>query len=312
MNKVTDIKNILEKVYLPQSGYVLRECCGYYWGRGCSGELVFGFPTKNQNINTLNQSTRHLKLYINDDFDVDIKGVLDNRKMTLLILKSTSNKHSDMFIRVILSMLDNLNEEILLKHFLELKDLFSNDEKMSKDELEGKFGELFSMYMLKINYGIDICTYYQKEDRRKFDFNLSDKKKIEVKTTIKTERIHHFLQQQLDTDRYDIRVISIMLQKDDAGMSLLNLIDECKDLFSNYFPLVIHIERILKSIDEEELDNLKFNYEYAKDHLKIYDALKLPRLKEKDIEGVFNVEYDVDFINSSHESIGKFAEWLKK
>ena len=55
--------------------------------------------------------------------------------------------------------------------------------------------------------------------------HLSEKKKIEVKTTLKEDRIHHFLHQQLDTDRLDIRVISILLQKDDAGMSLLDLIN---------------------------------------------------------------------------------------
>ena len=50
--------------------------------------------------------------------------------------------------------------------------------------------------MLLKFYDIDISEYYQIEDRRKFDFSISDRKKIDVKTTTKPERIHHFLQMQ--------------------------------------------------------------------------------------------------------------------
>ena len=63
-------------------------------------------------------------------------------------------------------MLDDLNEEKLLKHFLELKDLFSNEKKISKTELEGMFGELFAMYVLKINY-----NFYVEYQKLKYEFN---------------------------------------------------------------------------------------------------------------------------------------------
>ena len=129
---------------------------------------------------------------------------------------------------------------------------------------------------------------------------------------LKELQIHHFLHQQLDTDRLDIRVISILLQKDDAGMSLLDLINECKDLFSSYFEIILHIEMMTKNIDMDELDSIKFNYHYAKTNFKIFDAMKIPKIKERNIEGVFNVEYDVDFSNVQNESIGKFIDWITK
>lgn len=310
MITIETIKTAIRTLPTPEDGYNLIEIDTYLWGKNSNGEIAFGFASRNKNILPLRQTTKHLKLFINHLFKITIDGALKERKLSLLVLKETDEKHADIFIRIAISMLDDLNEEKLLKHFLELKDLFSNEKKISKTELEGMFGELFAMYVLKINYGVDISIYYQKEDKRKFDFNLTDKRKIEVKTTLKPERVHHFLHQQLDIDRYDIRVISIMLQKDDAGMSLLDLISECKDLFSTYFTIVVHLELLTKNVDDAELEEMKFNFRYAKDNMKIFDASKMPRLKEKDFEGVFNVEYDVDLVNAQSESSGKFIDWI--
>lgn len=312
MKTVEEIKTIMQSLPVPENGYNLVEIDSYLWGKNAGGEIAFGFTSKNENIMPMTQSTKHLKLFINHQFKVTIGGHTSERKISLLVLKETEAKHLDVFIRVSISMIDDLNEEKLLKHFLEIKDLFSNERRISKTELEGMFGELFAMYVLKINYGIDISVYYQSEERRKFDFNLTEKKKIEIKTTLKPERVHHFLHLQLDTDRYDVRVISIMLQKDDAGMSLLELANECKDLFSTYFTIVLHLELITKNIEDSELEEMKFNFEYAKDNMKIFDANKMPRLKEKDVDGVFNIEYDVDLTNTPNESAGKFIDWITK
>lgn len=310
MKTVSEIKTLIESLPTPSIGYNFLETDSYLWGKSSKGEIAFGFSSKNPNVLSLKQATKHLKLFINHLFKITINGETSDKKISLLVLKEIDDKHIDIFIRIALSMLDDLNEEKLLKHFLELKDLFSSEKKISKTELEGMFGELFAMYVLKINYGVDISIFYQKEDRRKFDFNLTDKRKIEVKTTLKPERVHHFLHQQLDTDRFDIKVISIMLQKDDAGVSLLDLANECKELFSHYFTIVLHLEQITKNIDDADLEEIKFNFNYAKDNMKIYDASTMPRLKEKDVEGVFNVEYDVDLENAPNMSFNKLISWI--
>ena len=312
MKTPEEIKSALTTLPMPSEGYNFVDIDSYLWGKDSNGNIAFGFLSKNENIAPMKQVTMCLKLFINHCFKISIGEQIDERKISLLVLKEVETKHIDIFVRICLSMLDELDEERLLKHFLEIKDLFSKERKISKTELEGLFGELFAMYVLKINYGIDISIFYQKEERRKFDFNLSDKKKIEVKTTLKPERIHHFLHQQLDTDRYDIRIISIMLQKDDAGMSLLELVNECKDLFSTYFRIVFRLEMITKNVVDSELEEEKYNFEYAKSNMKIYDATKIPRLKEKNVDGVFNIEYDVDLINTISESAGKFIDWITK
>ena len=310
MRTVEEIKTLIQPLPVPQDGFNFIEIDSYLWGKNSKGEISFGFVSKNTNVLPLRQTTKNLKLFINHPFKITVNGGSSDQKISFLVLRETDDKHIETFIRIALSMLDGLNEEKLLKHFLELKDLFSNEKKLSKTELEGMFGELSTMYILKNNYNVDISLFYQKEDRRKFDFNLTDKRKIEIKTTLKPDRTHHFLHQQLDTDRYDIRVVSIKLQKDDAGLSLLDLINKCKELFSTYFTIVLHLELLTKNVDDSLLDEMKFSFKYVEDNLRVFDAKKMPRLKEKDVDGVFNVEYDVDLENVQTESINDFIDWI--
>lgn len=312
MMELDNILCLLNNTSIPSEGFNLNNVSGVFWGKSSDNYIVFAIESKNHNIIPISQNTRYLKLFINYVFLVEHNGVAQNKNLSVLILKSIDKKYIELFVRLTLTLAENLSENKLLAYFMELKDLFANSKKASLVELQGLYGELFSMYVLKINYGVDISTYYQKEEKRKFDFSITDKKKIDVKTTTKPERTHHFLHMQLDIDRFDIKIISIMLQKDDMGMSLLDLITECKDLFEDNLSLIMRIESIIKNIDQEELGNLRFNYDYAKENMKIYAANDIPRLKEKNEEGVYNIEYDVTLSNAASISSSQFTNWLMR
>lgn len=311
--KNIELTKKLKELQLPASGFNMLIIDNFYWGRGKDGEYSFGFESKNSLITSINQSTKHLKLHLNEKFEMNTNDNVEEKKMSLLILKTTNDdKLVDLFVNLSLLLTSDTDEQKLLKHFLLLKDLFANDKKTSLIELQGMYGELFVMYSLKKNYRIDISTYYQQFDRSKFDFSINQNKKIEIKSTLKPTRIHHFLQQQLDVDRYDIHIISLMMQKDDCGMSLFELIQKCKDIFSNNLNLIFHIENMVKNINEDELENIKFNYDYSEESMKHFCATDLPKINEKNIEGVFNIEYDVDFSNLTDMTIESLANWIEE
>lgn len=309
MNNIINKVNSLNK---PTSGFNIFEYEGFIWGIGSNGETIFGLDSSLSKTSEITQTTQYLKLYINHRFVCSINGAKQYKNLSLYILNNVDLKIQELFVRLCFSMMDGLNEEQMIRNFFNLKDLFMSQKKPSLIELQGMFGELFCIYHLKTNYGLDISSYYQKEEKRKFDFSITDRKKIEIKTTLKPERIHHFLHQQLDTERFDIKIISLKLQKDDCGMSLLDLIYECKDIFSNYLFIILYIEIMTKNIDDSDLDSIKFNIEYAKNNLKIFNGTDVPRIKEKDINGVFNVEYDVDLENVQHISKTKLIDWVMK
>ena len=212
----------------PINGFNIFESDGYIWGVGSKGEILFGIDSSSSKYTEIVQTTSHLKLFINHKFNCCFNGENAIKNLSLYVLLNEDSKLRELFIRLCFSMMDNLNEEQMLRNFFNLKDLFKSERRPSLIELQGMYGELFTIYYLKTCHNIDISTFYQKEEKRKFDFSLTEKKKIEIKTTLKPERIHHFLHQQLDSDRFDIILVSLMLQKDDCGLSLLNLINQCK------------------------------------------------------------------------------------
>ena len=137
-----------------------------------------------------------------------------------------------------------------------------------------------------------------------------DTKKIEVKTTTIPVRIHHFKLEQLNVLRYDILVASIMLQKDDGGLSLNALIKRAKDLFSNNLKLLIHIENMVKNIDNDVLETLKYNKAYIDENIKFIKAINIPRVQEKTMDGVFNVEFDSDLSNTEQFDESEIKSWI--
>ena len=59
-------------------------------------------------------------------------------------------------------------------------------------------------------------------------FSISEKLKLEIKSTTKNSRTHHFRHEQLMTELYNIYVLSYMFRYDDEGLSLWELILESK------------------------------------------------------------------------------------
>jgi hypothetical protein len=304
------IENI-EKLQVPATGFSLIKINEKkYFGKNSDGEIVFAMPVSSKEIHRMSQRTQSLKLFINRPFLIIIESSEREESLSGLILSSKDVKHIELFVRLTFVLANDTNENKLLKHFLTLKYLFSNTQKVSETALQGLYGELLAMYIMQKN-GVNISKYYQRIDRLKYDFSVTDKKKIEVKTTKKPTRIHHFLQQQLDTERYDIKILSIMLQRDDAGMSLYDLVEECKELFAHNFELIIRIETMVANIEDEDLKKISFNYEYSRNNFRLFDAYYAPRLKEKNEDGVFNVEYDVDFTNVLSMKNDEFINWLR-
>ncbi len=132
MKTSREINELLNNIPSPTNGFNLVTVENFVWGKGSSNEIVFGFRSINKKITHLIQTTSHLKLYINNIFEIKIDNISVYENMSLLVLKTINSKYVEVFINLILSMIENLNEEKLLKHFLEIKALFSNDIKVSK------------------------------------------------------------------------------------------------------------------------------------------------------------------------------------
>ena len=71
--------------------------------------------------------------------------------------------------------------------------------------------------------------FWHSEVERRFDFSCG-RNRVEVKVTTRPERTHHFSHRQIFAiEGEEIVVASIVAAEDDSGLSLRQLIDECRN-----------------------------------------------------------------------------------
>ena len=137
-------------------------------------------------------------------------------------------------------------------------------------------------------------------------------KRIEIKSTINESRTHHFKHDQLLSELYDIRIVSIMLQRSDAGISLGDLIEQIHEAYPTEYPLLMHIEELVSHIDNSRLFETKYDPLYLKANLRYFNALYIPHFNEKTPEGVFNAEYDCVLDTTTTTDETAIVAWIKE
>ena len=309
---MTSIEQLLNSISVPSDGLVLKKVNNFFWGKSSFGDVVYGLEATNKNLISMSQTSKYLKICLNTTFNITFDDITKRENLSLIFLKHDGIKFLDIFIRLTNTIDRKFSDQELLTYFLSLKDLFSNDTKKSIRELQGFYGELYAMVYCMKHLNINIAQFYQSEDKRKFDFSVNERKKIEIKTTTLPTRIHHFKLDQLNTLRYNVLVVSLMFQKDDGGLSLKSLIEETKKLFSSNLKLLIYIENMVKNVDIDILDALKYSRVLIDENIRFIKATDIPRIQEKTSDGVFNVEFDSDLSNCKQCDESEINDWLSE
>lgn len=285
-----------------------------YFGKDQNGNVVFMIPSTLRNVSPLHQKTSSLDFFFNKKCSFELDGVSESKVVHVLICKERSTDKVLAFIRLTraFAQTDRDNDQLYLaKLFSSLSALFDKEKEVSDIELQGLFAELYTILHFK-EIGCDISECWQSRNMMKFDFTLTEKKHIEIKSTIKPNRTHHFKHDQLLNELYDIRIVSIMLRKADAGLSLGDLIDRIYDEYATEYPLLIHIADIASHIDSARLYETKYDSIHLKNNLRFYDAAKIPHFNEKTPDGVFNAEYDCTLDNAVTVSENQMVAWIRE
>lgn len=250
--------------------------------------------------NSIRQKTRKLSIECNVRVQFELDGVQDKTIAHIIRCYCNSAKERDIFLELCplfeeASVADN-QEESLLEAVTILSSFFANNIEPSDIELQGLYAELYTMwsYRLVVNLG----KYWQSQQRMTFDFSLTDNIKIEVKSTVKNERKHHFRHEQLMEDPYVVYIISYLMRRDDEGLSLYDLINMVKPLLSKEPRKMMAVERFVKNTSEERLREFRFNEGFLQQRKKVYRTVDVPKFKETTPEGVSNTEYDCNLDNA--------------
>ncbi len=311
-----DVINKLNSISIPEDNYMMfyvedNHC---YFGKDKDGNIVFMIDSSSEKLPTLRQETKSLRFVFNQKCLLRIDNNLLRKIMHVLTCKDRDIEKIKAFVRLTKSFSMNdvgTDQYYLPKLFSSISSLFDKERHVSEIETQGLFAELYTILYFR-EIGCDISKHWQSRDRMKFDFSLDVKKRIEIKSTLKQERIHHFKHEQLLSNIYDIRIVSIMLRKNDCGLSLGNIVEKIREYYADNFALMLHIENTVSQLDEDMIYGIKYDSIYLKNNLRVFDAKDIPHFNEKTPEGVFNAEYDCYLDTAQYLSQEEIVRWVSE
>lgn len=317
---------------------ILQTFCDYFSNEVLSGhnfsvfkytDLLFigmdnnGYPvvvckSNRPNRSSLRQKTKKLSVECNVRVHYMCEGIVYDEVAHIVRCFCATKKERDIFLELCSffeeASLQEDQEEAILEIVSILSSMFADTVEPSDIELQGLYAELYTMWFYRA--AIDLAKLWQSRQRMTFDFSVTDSIKIEVKSTIKNERKHHFRHEQLMEDPYTVYVISYMMRHDDEGLSLFDLICLVKPLLKYDPRKMLAIDRIIKNTSEDRLKEFKFNEDFLCNRKKVFRAADIPKFTESTPDGVTNTEYDCNLenVNELPEDIFKqeISEILKE
>jgi hypothetical protein rflaF_11939 len=308
-----ELKEKINEMSIPQEGFRFfsYDINNSYYGKDSNGYIAFAIESRNIKLKSFIQSTSNLTYFFNLNAQCFLEEEVCKKTIHILLCKNSNDENIDAFLRLTQAFaISNSNDYCFLtKLFSALTLLFSKETISQEKELQGLYAELFAILYFN-EQNCDLAPFWQSKDKMKFDFSISENKRIEIKSTIKNNRIHRFKHEQLLSDLYDIKVISFMLQKNDYGYSLKDLVNDILIKFSYNLALVLHIENLIKNVDDSTLSSLKYDKTYTIQNIKVVNAEDIPHFYEQNPEGVANAEYDCDLTSINNISIEQLKHWI--
>ena len=282
----------------------------FFFGKDNNGHVCFIVKSSVQKPRFTQRSTDKLLLML--DLKCAFLSGLVKIESTANVLTCKSYDESDItaFIRLCSAFSDGDNSSRTMTDlFTSLTRLFSVHKVIDRNILNGLFSELFTIYYLD-SIDIDISPFWQRKDMMKFDFMLDDGKRVDVKSTTSSTRIHHFKHEQLQYEDYDILICSIMLRESNTGLSLYDMVEYARKKYSSDYRRLGIVENKIRNYTDDELNELCFDLEFLKSNIKFVRAQEIPRFQESNPKNITNAEYDSNLTNCPSISIDEIKQWF--
>lgn len=283
-------------------------------GRDNLGHASIVILSNRPNRTPIRQKTKLLSVECNVSVVYNLEGIKRQDVVHIIRCLADSKKEEEIFVELTPLFnepsLDNDQEDAILETVSILSSFFADKSEPSYNELQGLFAELYTIWSYADT--VDLSYYWQSKDRMKFDFSLTETDKIEIKSTLKNERRHHFRHEQLLSDIFQVYVISYMLRIDDEGLSLYELISKTKPMLQHDPRKVLIVDKYIKNTSEERLREIRYNEHLLQYCRKIYMADEIPKFREHTPSGVSNAEYDCILDNAKDISEKQFLDEIKK
>ncbi len=177
-------------------------------------------------------------------------------------------------------------------------------------ERRGLWGELFVMTRVQ---GFRFwAPFWHSEVERRFDFSCG-RNRVEVKITTRPERTHHFSHRQIfPIEGEEIVVASIVAAEDDSGLSLRQLIDDCRNALLGT-PDYLKLEKAVRQAGMESPTELGpvIDAAEAEQNLAWFRSMDIPHFRVPEPPGVTETRYKVDLSTAPRVTATELEAWLR-
>lgn len=248
----------------------------------------------------------------------EVDGATHEGKFHVLSCKRGGSEVLRPFEAIALSLAESLSSTDeaafeLTAAFETLRDLFRTK---AADNLRraqtGLWGELF--FMRESLGFMTMARYWHTESSRKFDFSWQDSR-LEVKTTSRSERSHSFAHGQLYSNGpSQILVGSLVVQPEDAGLSLAALIAEARSALAVDPGALLRLEKSLRvaGMSESLEHGPAFDEHHARKHLRFYWSKDVPHFPMAEPPGVSGTTFVASLATAPSVAPSAVRDWLSR
>lgn len=288
-------------------GYYIKEFSdNIFFGKDKDNNCVC-VRKNNSKEKSFSMKTSSITLYQNYNFAFNTEDGIINGKYDMLVLNKTLVNTRRTFINLCLNFYSSDDERSIIELTQDLIELYKSIKSGDASAEQGLWAELFTIYYLYNNYGIDISKKWHNDNFNKYDFSIDENNKLEVKSTIKETREHSFSHEQIYTE-YNVVISSVMMRKDDSGVTIYDLYEKLEDKFNSSYELLSKIQKEMTKYNPDSL--IKFDWSYSIDNIRFYLNKTSPKFETLEPEGVHNTSYTVIFEqvpNLTKEELAKYV-----
>jgi hypothetical protein len=258
--------------------------------------------------NTTKSKTLDTNLeFISVQFNRQCQIINQNKKTeegiyTIILLKTDIEYLQEYFLKIVFVLIRNLADKPLLKDLKieidKLINLFSKFTKPPLKTIQGLWAELLIIEQSK-NPDYLIQSWHSSSSD-KYDFN-DGIDKIEVKSTLKSRRIHNFSIEQLTPNKNSqLLIASIFTIETGTGTNVSDLIEKIVNRIKdkNLSFRLNELAALTLGKDFEKSFDVFFDYQFALDSIQFYQSSDIPTIQQNNIpSNIMNVRFDCDLSN---------------
>lgn len=310
---MVNLKKIYDKLPLPQkpssNSFSAKAIKGFENHRIAKNfndnpSLLIFISESNQDFFVANQNLFNIKVTHNVKCEIEKDKKVSQNNFSVVSYIGQNDDVKDVFLRTCQILIKSLGQNPSNNRIKQTVDkfieLFKAIKEPPRKSIQGLWSELFLIEQSKFPEKIILGWHSIPEE--KFDFSF-DKLRIEVKSSSTESRTHHFSSTQLNPiNDTEIIIASILVNTSVSGLSVIDLMNKIISKLDNFPKQKEKLHLLVYStlgVDVERINEIKFNYELAKESLRLYKSEDIPKIESTNIpKEVSNVRFTSNLINS--------------